>query len=171
MGARRNPDFAPPVEGPRPVCPASTSADTGPAARLLVRQRSLVFGPADGWLYGPLAPDRRRRRPASPPADPGAHWADPGRAARLLDQRGAAGTLGVATGRTVQLGRCLESARDLVRAELGRYAGRRARAVERSGGLPAHARSEEHTSELQSPYDLVCRLLLEKKKTKIQIYI
>src|SRR5207248_6704832 len=29
-------------------------------------------------------------------------------------------------------------------------------------------RSEEHTSELQSPYDLVCRLLLEKKKTTIQ---
>src|SRR5438094_9497282 len=27
-------------------------------------------------------------------------------------------------------------------------------------------RSEEHTSELQSPYDLVCRLLLEKKKRK-----
>src|SRR5207248_11175003 len=26
----------------------------------------------------------------------------------------------------------------------------------------ARARSEEHTSELQSPYDLVCRLLLEK---------
>src|SRR5207248_11560711 len=26
------------------------------------------------------------------------------------------------------------------------------------------SRSEEHTSELQSPYDLVCRLLLEKKK-------
>src|SRR5574340_281560 len=26
------------------------------------------------------------------------------------------------------------------------------------------ARSEEHTSELQSPKDLVCRLLLEKKK-------
>src|SRR5207248_7756169 len=25
-------------------------------------------------------------------------------------------------------------------------------------------RSEEHTSELQSPYELVCRLLLEKKK-------
>src|SRR5438094_2923188 len=30
---------------------------------------------------------------------------------------------------------------------------------------PRHApRSEEHTSELQSPYDIVCRLLLEKKK-------
>src|SRR5256885_1951244 len=29
------------------------------------------------------------------------------------------------------------------------------------------ARSEEHTSELQSPCNLVCRLLLEKKKTNI----
>src|SRR2546426_3877695 len=27
-----------------------------------------------------------------------------------------------------------------------------------------HVRSEEHTSELQSPCNLVCRLLLEKKK-------
>src|SRR6266566_10141631 len=32
--------------------------------------------------------------------------------------------------------------------------------------LPS-ARSEEHTSELQSPCNLVCRLLLEKKNTKI----
>src|SRR2546426_7916584 len=31
--------------------------------------------------------------------------------------------------------------------------------------LRAGARSEEHTSELQSPCNLVCRLLLEKKKT------
>src|SRR5256885_5460370 len=30
-------------------------------------------------------------------------------------------------------------------------------------------RSEEHTSELQSPCNLVCRLLLEKKKNKNQI--
>src|SRR5437867_12146052 len=30
----------------------------------------------------------------------------------------------------------------------------------------AMLRSEEHTSELQSPYDLVCRLLLEKKNKK-----
>src|SRR5207248_9920240 len=29
-------------------------------------------------------------------------------------------------------------------------------------GRAARCRSEEHTSELQSPYDLVCRLLLEK---------
>src|SRR5207248_9971929 len=33
----------------------------------------------------------------------------------------------------------------------------------RGGAAPATRRSEEHTSELQSPYDLVCRLLLEKK--------
>src|SRR5476649_3068821 len=31
---------------------------------------------------------------------------------------------------------------------------------------PAWSRSEEHTSELQSHSDLVCRLLLEKKKKK-----
>src|SRR2546426_7514936 len=31
-------------------------------------------------------------------------------------------------------------------------------------GGSAHFRSEEHTSELQSPCNLVCRLLLEKKK-------
>src|SRR2546426_2240905 len=32
----------------------------------------------------------------------------------------------------------------------------------------ARLRSEEHTSELQSPCNLVCRLLLEKKKKKKQ---
>src|SRR2546426_2700746 len=31
---------------------------------------------------------------------------------------------------------------------------------------PGRGRSEEHTSELQSPCNLVCRLLLEKKKKK-----
>src|SRR5256885_8988339 len=40
--------------------------------------------------------------------------------------------------------------------------------AQKSGGAPADAhplfRSEEHTSELQSPCNLVCRLLLEKKK-------
>src|SRR2546426_1434720 len=35
-----------------------------------------------------------------------------------------------------------------------------------------NARSEEHTSELQSPCNLVCRLLLEKKKkTKLYKYM
>src|SRR5256885_6992220 len=32
------------------------------------------------------------------------------------------------------------------------------------GSLDCSSRSEEHTSELQSPCNLVCRLLLEKKK-------
>src|SRR5690349_21876031 len=34
---------------------------------------------------------------------------------------------------------------------------------------PSYARSEEHTSELQSRRDLVCRLLLEKKKQSITV--
>src|SRR5207249_5505399 len=34
------------------------------------------------------------------------------------------------------------------------------------GILAQRPRSEEHTSELQSRFDLVCRLLLEKKKKK-----
>src|SRR2546426_8594790 len=32
-------------------------------------------------------------------------------------------------------------------------------------------RSEEHTSELQSPCNLVCRLLLEKKKKRRRIFV
>src|SRR5437764_11935131 len=35
-----------------------------------------------------------------------------------------------------------------------------------AGAASGGARSEEHTSELQSPMYLVCRLLLEKKKIK-----
>src|SRR2546426_5703364 len=42
-----------------------------------------------------------------------------------------------------------------LRAQLGHHHGRRRRRI---------VRSEEHTSELQSPCNLVCRLLLEKKK-------
>src|SRR4051812_49842167 len=34
---------------------------------------------------------------------------------------------------------------------------------------PAELRSEEHTSELQSHVNLVCRLLLEKKKKKVTL--
>src|SRR5688572_32314991 len=55
------------------------------------------------------------------------------------------------------------------------------RGIERSGGaaVPEHRRapspqesprSEEHTSELQSQSNLVCRLLLEKKKKNTTIY-
>src|SRR2546430_7671007 len=35
-------------------------------------------------------------------------------------------------------------------------------------GTPAMKRSEEHTSELQSQSNLVCRLLLEKKTTTVK---
>src|SRR2546426_6704920 len=41
---------------------------------------------------------------------------------------------------------------------------REPRAHAREDRRGAEARSEEHTSELQSPCNLVCRLLLEKKK-------
>src|SRR5258708_30282317 len=53
-------------------------------------------------------------------------------------------------------------------------------AVERRDNLEVSAhggqdiqvsRSEEHTSELQSPDHLVCRLLLEKKKKKQKLHI
>src|SRR2546428_3291298 len=44
-------------------------------------------------------------------------------------------------------------------------AGRQGVANDVTGGIGA-GRSEEHTSELQSRSDLVCRLLLEKKKKK-----
>src|SRR4051812_49801807 len=37
-----------------------------------------------------------------------------------------------------------------------------------SSRSPALARSEEHTSELQSHVNLVCRLLLEKKKNQLE---
>src|SRR5258708_17462913 len=40
----------------------------------------------------------------------------------------------------------------------------RAREADQEKRRPPHRRSEEHTSELQSPDHLVCRLLLEKKK-------
>src|SRR5207248_4961814 len=43
-------------------------------------------------------------------------------------------------------------------------AGARAKLTPVRLDVTSDERSEEHTSELQSPYDLVCRLLLEKKK-------
>src|SRR5438067_4573380 len=40
------------------------------------------------------------------------------------------------------------------------------RTLRRRPARPPSGRSEEHTSELQSRFDLVCRLLLEKKKIR-----
>src|SRR5256885_11390161 len=54
----------------------------------------------------------------------------------------------------------------LLRPEGSRGTGARAPAARRAARADQR-RSEEHTSELQSPCNLVCRLLLEKKKKKI----
>src|SRR5947209_13641795 len=53
-------------------------------------------------------------------------------------------------------------------ADRALVAGERARAAQR-GRARAGARSEEHTSELQSRQYLVCRLLLEKKNENLPI--
>src|SRR2546426_7160069 len=50
--------------------------------------------------------------------------------------------------------------------EHGRRGERHRPRVARADGEERLHRSEEHTSELQSPCNLVCRLLLEKKKKK-----
>src|SRR5256885_2518313 len=52
------------------------------------------------------------------------------------------------------------------RSRWGRRRARPGRPRRRRGGRFRPPRSEEHTSELQSPCNLVCRLLLEKKKIK-----
>src|SRR5260370_13387258 len=79
----------------------------------------------------------------------------------------------------------------LFRSELGkqsaqrfdvRFAGRHRRNIQLHGyagincdqllaiqNVAAMTRSEEHTSELQSHLNLVCRLLLEKKKTAVKL--
>src|SRR5437667_7337901 len=49
---------------------------------------------------------------------------------------------------------------------LSQRSGRGPRAAARTRSRARAARSEEHTSELQSHHDLVCRLLLEKKKKR-----
>src|SRR5688572_31455361 len=75
----------------------------------------------------------------------------------------------LARGATVQhLAAAARALRRDLRLELLEPASRRA-AADADGGpvaqyLPPLLRSEEHTSELQSQSNLVCRLLLEKKK-------
>src|SRR5690606_39887274 len=77
---------------------------------------------------------------------------------------GERGRVGVAVGND---GRDARLGREAVEAMLvQREHGARADAADPDGARPAlrPARSEEHTSELQSRENLVCRLLLEKKK-------
>src|SRR5699024_11960784 len=75
-------------------------------------------------------------------------------AAPLIYLAASAEQLGAGQVRPQQLDSGVEEI-DLVAAELTRPSERMAARL---------ARSEEHTSELQSPFDLVCRPLLEKKR-------
>src|SRR5690348_18071011 len=63
--------------------------------------------------------------------------------------------------------RSLSRRKAAARGGLGKRSHGRRFSVQPSPRLraPFPGRSEEHTSELQSPVHLVCRLLLEKKKT------
>src|SRR5690348_17812888 len=54
-----------------------------------------------------------------------------------------------------------------LRARQAFKGGREVRLTRKEFDLLRYLRSEEHTSELQSPVHLVCRLLLEKKKKQI----
>src|SRR5256885_9884848 len=60
-------------------------------------------------------------------------------------------------GQPVWAARRRRARRDAAASTFPRWRSRRRR-------RPSASRSEEHTSELQSPCNLVCRLLLEKKK-------
>src|SRR2546426_6727633 len=57
---------------------------------------------------------------------------------------------------------------ELVDGSVLRYGALRMTHVSRQYVIFDWSRSEEHTSELQSPCNLVCRLLLEKKKKSTQ---
>src|SRR5690348_17758891 len=73
------------------------------------------------------------------------------------------GAVDRAPGRSSEVARALAS----VRTRRSAVATRAERLPETySALLREFSRSEEHTSELQSPVHLVCRLLLEKKKNK-----
>src|SRR5256885_8472487 len=82
----------------------------------------------------------------------------------LISQPASLAALGQAK---LPSGESIEERRRALVAKIGENISVRRFAVLSSPGyLGAYVRSEEHTSELQSPCNLVCRLLLEKKKEK-----
>src|SRR5256885_10579067 len=68
-----------------------------------------------------------------------------------------------------QLGKAAPVATTAVRCRSGWGSRKifRSGCLRRNERFLCHGRSEEHTSELQSPCNLVCRLLLEKQKIKL----
>src|SRR5256885_12860125 len=70
-------------------------------------------------------------------------------------------TLATATARSAQPDPSVHGVRSRVAKPGANLSGRTGVRQQRG-----RSRSEEHTSELQSPCNLVCRLLLEKKKTQ-----
>src|SRR5260370_18463453 len=63
-------------------------------------------------------------------------------------------------------GHVLDDLLELRGRHRGRRRGEEAKKIVKDMAAQAKMRSEEHTSELQSHLNLLCRLLLEKKKTK-----
>src|SRR5690349_21973941 len=59
---------------------------------------------------------------------------------------------------------------ELVERDVDAVLGRLGRPLGHGSDVALNERSEEHTSELQSRRDLVCRLLLEKKKSSKSIF-
>src|SRR3712207_3512996 len=169
----------------RPLPPVWTSETTSvpwgaptrasSRARPSLERRSSCHStfPARGLLR-PSISSRLNALPLSPPPPgssfPQAPGPQPARAGRRLarrpPRRGASVSRGAARGRASQAPPSLRvrprgARRSYSLPSPGRVPGRRAPPSSRPRRL---ARSEEHTSELQSRQYLVCRLLLEKKK-------
>src|SRR5699024_6260346 len=129
-----------PRRGPRGTARGSTRRRNPWAEAVMARARTApeASAPGRGRPANP-APGARRRAGRMARSETGAH---------TESLRTAPGSAGRGTA---------EAAAGALRSATG--AGRQ---------LPGRAdgRSEEHTSELQSRFDLVCRLLLEKKKER-----
>src|SRR6266498_4264846 len=150
------------VTGSGPPC---NVIDVERAANRAQRGRRLRPAPARGGARAP-APASGRAAFAARGRSGGSRPA-PALPPRLRGRAGRGGLSGAA-GRGVAGGAAAVAA-GAVRDRVGRAPHRRASAgladrAERPTAVPRHARSEEHTSELQSRPHLVCRLLLEKKK-------